>query len=152
MAGTRWLLIGAGDIARKRVAAALRDAEGSELVAVCDTVPKNARSLADEHDLSEVYTDVGKALSESSSDAVYVATPVGLHVQHTIEAMGAGRHVLVEKPLGLTGEDCAGAVSAAEKSGVTAGCSYYRRLFPAYLHAREMLEKGEARLDVLKPM
>ena len=152
MAGLKWLLIGAGDIARKRVAAALRDAEESELVAVCDTVPENARLLADEYDLSEVYTEVGKALSESSSDAVYVATPVGLHVQHTIEAMGAGKHVLVENPLGLTGGDCARAVSAAEKSGVTAGCSYFRRLFPAYLHAKEMLEKDEFGRIVLARM
>ncbi len=143
MDNVRWLLVGAGDIARKRVAAALAGAVNSELVAVCDMVQENARALASEYDLSEVYADLDEALAKTSADAVYVATPVWLHVPHAVQALEADKHVLVEKPLGVTGEECASAIEAAERSDRLAGCSYFRRLFPAYLQAREMIRNGE---------
>jgi len=152
MSGLKWLLVGAGDIARKRVAAALKDAADSELVGVCDVVEENARSLAGECGVDEVFTDLGEALGKSTADAVYVATPVGWHVPHAVRALEAGKHVLVEKPLGLSQKVCEEAVNAAEKSGLKAGCSYYRRLFPAYQQAREMVEKGEFGKVVLARM
>ena len=148
----KWLLVGAGDIARKRVAAALQDAAGSELVAVCDVVEDNARSLADELGIGSVYVDLATALEESAAEAVYVATPVAWHVPQAVQALEAGRHVLVEKPLGLNREACEPAIAAAVKSGRKAGCSYYRRLFPAYRQAREMIEKGEFGRIVLARM
>jgi len=143
MSAIRWLLVGAGDIARKRVAAALSSAADSTLVAVCDTVEENARSLAAEHGLGEVYVDLESALESSSADAVYVATPVSLHVPHVMAALESGRHALVEKPLGLTGEQAAQAVSAAAASDRLAGCAYYRRLTPMYQHARDLVAAGE---------
>jgi 1,5-anhydro-D-fructose reductase (1,5-anhydro-D-mannitol-forming) len=152
MSGLKWLLVGAGDIARKRVAAALKDAADSELVGVCDVVEENARSLADECGVDEVFTDLGEALGKSVAEAVYVATPVGLHVPHAVQALEAGKHVLVEKPLGLSREGCEKAITAAEKSGRKAGCSYYRRLFPAYQQAREMIGNGEFGRIVLARM
>ncbi len=138
----KWLLVGAGDIARKRVAAALAGAEGSEIVAVCDARRENAEAVASERGVGEVFEDLDEALSKSSADAVYVATPVWLHVPHAVQALASGRHVLVEKPLGVTGKDCARAVEAARKSDRVSGCAYFRRLYPAYLQAREMVEQG----------
>ncbi len=143
MDSVRWLLVGAGDIARKRVAAALAGAADSEIVAVCDMVEENAGALASEYGLSEVFGDLDEALEKTSADAVYVATPVWLHVRHAVQALEADKHVLVEKPLGVTGEECARAIAAAGRSRRRAGCSYFRRFFPAYHQAREMIEKGE---------
>ena len=102
MDSVRWLLVGAGDIARKRVAAALAGAADSEIVAVCDMVEENAGALASEYGLSEVFGDLDEALEKTSADAVYVATPVWLHVRHAVQALEADKHVLVEKPLGAT--------------------------------------------------
>ena len=152
MSAVRWLLVGAGDIARKRVAAALSDAADSELVAVCDAVEDNARSLAEEHGVDEVYTELEKALESSSADAVYVATPVWLHVPHAIRALESGRHVLVEKPLGVSGEQAAQAVSVAAHTDRLAGCAYYRRLTPMYQHASDLLAAGELGRVVLVRM
>jgi predicted dehydrogenase len=143
MSNLRWLLVGAGDIARKRVAAALAGAVDSELVAVCDTVEENAGALGSEYGLSEVFGDLDEALEKTSADAVYMATPVWLHVQHAVQALEADKHVLVEKPLGVSGDECARAVAAAGKSDKLAGCSYFRRLFPAYRQAQEMIQQGE---------
>ena len=143
MGKLRWLLIGAGDIARKRVAAALAGAVDSEIAAVCDVRAENAQSLASEYGVAEVFSDVDEALEKASADAVYAATPVEFHVPLAVRALESGRHVLVEKPLGVNGDDCARAVAAAEKSDRVAGCSYFRRKFPAYIQAQEMIEKGE---------
>jgi len=143
MSRLKWLLVGAGDIARKRVAAALAGVEDSALVAVCDVREESARSLAAEYGVEDVYASLDEAVEDSPADAVYVATPVGLHVPHAVRALEAGKHALVEKPLGLSGDECRRAVAAAKRSNKRAGCAYYRRLFPAYEQAREMIEKGE---------
>ena len=133
----RWLLIGTGDIVRKRVASAL----GTGLVGVCGTKSR-AAELAQRHGATEVFDDVTEALRESSADAVYVATPVYRHGDEAVAALAAGKHVLVEKPLGLNATDAARIVAAAESSSLTAGCAYYRRCFPRWAHLKELLAKG----------
>lgn len=137
----KWLLVGAGDIARKRVAPALAHTPGSQLTAICDARIEPARALAGEFGVNAVYDDYDAALKDTDADAVYLATPVGLHVGQAIGALHEGKHVLVEKPLGLTGADCRRAAAAAEQSGLVAGCAYFRRLSPRYLHLKKLLDE-----------
>ena len=139
----KWLLVGTGDIANKRVAPALAECEGSELVAVCDLREAEAAKLAEKMNVSEVYTDVAEALAKTSADAVYLATPIWLHAEHAVQVLEAGKHVLVEKPLALNAADCDKVLVAAEKSGKTAGCSYYRRCFNRYDFTKRMIDNGE---------
>lgn len=139
----RWLLVGAGDISKKRVAPALAAAENSEIVAICDVRQENAQSLANEFNIGRVYTDFADALSNAEADAVYLATPVHLHSLHAHQVLLAGKHVLVEKPLSLSGQDGLRLVEAADECGKTAGCAYFRRFFPAYLMTQKMLAAGE---------
>ena len=143
MDNVKWLLVGTGDIANKRVAPALVDADNSELVAVCDLRKEEADKLAEKMSVSDVYTDFATALAESSADAVYLATPIWLHTEQAIQALEAGKHVLVEKPLALTAKDCDKVIATVEKSGKTAGCSYYRRSFNRYKFTKDMIENGE---------
>ena len=138
-----WLLVGTGDIVRKRVAAALQHAANSRIAAVCARNFDRARALADDLGVADVFTDYEEALEKAEADAVYLATPVSVHVPQAIAAMRAGKHVLVEKPMGLNAGECARAVEVAAETGVTAGCAYYRRFYPRYEHAQEMLASGE---------
>ena len=71
-----WLLVGAGAIAAKRVAAALAGAEPGKLVGVCDIAEAPARRIATEYGAAEVYTDLDKSLAKTAANAVYVTTPV----------------------------------------------------------------------------
>ena len=121
MATVKWLLVGAGDVARQRVAAALHDAERSQLMGVCDVREEHAASLGKEYGASEVFTDLETALRKTAADAVYVATPVWLHAPQAVAALQAGKHVLAEKPLGLTSQEAHEGVAAAEASGKRAG-------------------------------
>lgn len=143
MDNVKWLLVGTGDIANKRVAPALANADNSELVAVCDLRESQAKELAEKMNVSEVYTDITQALKETNFDAVYLATPIWLHADHAVQALDAEKHVLIEKPLALNAQNCDKVIAAAEKSGKTAGCSYYRRCFNRYNFTRQVIENGE---------
>ena len=138
----KWLLVGTGDIIRKRVAAALNSAPGGKVVAICGGRSR-AAEIAAEHDIRTVYDDIERALAESSADAAYVATPVHRHCDEGGQALAASKHVLVEKPLGLSGDDATELATAAEKAGTVAGCAYYRRCFPRYGHLKRVIESGE---------
>ena len=138
----KWLLVGAGDIAGKRVAAAL--AASGELVAVCDIVRERAAQAAGQFGAPEIYTDLGEALAATSAKAVYLATPIFLHAGQAREVLESGRHVLVEKPLGINAADALQAVKAArEHPNLAAGCAYFRRLSARYAHAKRMIDRGE---------
>ena len=139
----KWLLLGAGDIAQKRVAPALAAAQHSELVGVCDVRRDQAAALAQKHGAGEVFTDAGEALKRTAADAVYVATPVWLHAPQAELALAAGKHTLVEKPLGLTAEEAERLVRLAGRAGRKSGCAYFRRCSPRYIQARGMVERGE---------
>jgi 1,5-anhydro-D-fructose reductase (1,5-anhydro-D-mannitol-forming) len=139
----KWLLVGAGDIAQKRVAPALAAAPESALVGICDPRQEAAHALSVQHPAAEVYSDFSQALARTQADAVYLATPVHLHSAHAVQALQVGKHILVEKPLALTRSECDQVLSAAAASGKTAGCAYFRRLSPRYRYAHEMLARGE---------
>lgn len=139
----RWLLVGPGDIARKRVLPALAAAPGSRLEAVCGRNPEQTAAIAAELGVEAWFTSLDQALNHSKIDAVYLATPVNLHVPQAIAALEAGKHVLVEKPLGLTAQECQAVVEKAASTKLVAGCSYYRRCSARFAHAREMLAGGE---------
>ena len=143
MTVVKWLLVGAGDIARKRVAPALATTTDSALVAICDPRQEAAHALAAQYHVGEVYDDFGQALTRTSAEAVYLATPIHLHAGHARQALAADKHVLVEKPLALSVAECRELVVAAEHSSRVAGCAYFRRLSSRYHHAQAMLQRGE---------
>ncbi|MDO9541644.1 MAG: Gfo/Idh/MocA family oxidoreductase [Kiritimatiellia bacterium] len=143
MAIVKWLLVGAGDIARNRVAPALAEAVNSEIVAVCDTRAEPAETLAKRFGVNQIYGDFEQALTKSGADAVYLATPVVLHVPHSLRVLESGKHLLVEKPLGLNATECRRLAEAAKSSNKLAGCAYYRRHSGYYKFTKAMVENGE---------
>ncbi len=143
MSEVKWLLVGTGDVVRKRVAAALATARGGGLVGVCGSSDSRVAEIADRFGASERYTNLAQALKQTTADAVYLARPVHYHADEAVAALAAGKHVLVEKPLGLNAADAKRIVAAAAKSpNLRAGCAYYRRCSARYSHARRMVEAG----------
>jgi len=139
--GINWLLIGTGDIVRKRVGAAIAGAPGSRLLGVCGGKGR-AESIAETFGAPEVYHEVETALAGTQADAVYVATAVDHHVKEAVASLQAGKHVLVEKPLSFDAGSAREVVKAADVAGLWAGCAYYRRTFPRYAHLRDLLAGG----------
>ena len=139
----KWLLVGAGDIAQRRVAPALVAAQNSKLVAICDLDRERASELAARHGVEAVYSDYAQALAESGAEAVYIATPAPTHVELSLQALAAGKHFLCEKPLGLNGAECLGLLEAARQSDRVTSCSNYRRLSEQYKLTEAMLKRQE---------
>jgi predicted dehydrogenase len=133
----RWLLVGVGDIATKRVLPAILAEPRSQLAGLVTRSPAKAERY---HVPS--WSDLEAALSQSAADAVYIATPVFLHAPQTIAALRAGKHVLCEKPMAIHYAEALAMQQAAEETGRTLGVSYYRRMYPKVARAKELMEAG----------
>lgn len=126
-------IIGCGGIAfGKHLPALARLADRCDLVAFCDVVEERAVKAAAEFGVpgARVYTDYTQLLADGGIDAVHVLTPNSSHAPITIAAFGAGKHVLVEKPMAATGADARAMVEAAEASGKKFTVGYQNRLRP----------------------
>lgn len=145
----RWGLIGCGDIARKRVAPALRVGDACELVAVSRADAARAEAFAQEFGAERWHADWRDLIRDPGVDAVYVATPVHLHAEQAVAAAEAGRHVLCEKPQALTVAECERMNSAADANGVRLGVAYYRHFYPVVERIAEILRAGEIGTPVL---
>ena len=139
----KWGLIGAGDIARKRVAPALRDAPSCELVAVSRGRPELAQSFATTFGVRRWYARWRELLADADVESVYIATPVHLHVEQTIAAAEAGKHVLCEKPMAMNVGECDRMLAACRASGVRLGVAYYRHFYPAIARVKSLIASGE---------
>lgn len=139
----KWGIIGAGDIVRKRVAPAFLELENCELLALVRRDAGRAEAAAQQLGIRRWYTDTQELFADQEIDAVYVASPVYLHAEHTIRAAEAGKHVLCEKPMALNVAECDRMIAAAEANGVRLGIAYYRRFYPVLERVREALRNGE---------
>jgi predicted dehydrogenase len=137
----RWGLIGCGDIAAKRVAAALRDVPNSRLDAVSRRQAEKAEEFGGRFGARHWYAS-WQELIQSELDAVYIATPVDLHAEMAVAAAEAGKHVLCEKPMALEVGECDRMLAAARASGVKLGVAYYRRFYPILERVKALLRSG----------
>jgi len=149
MRAVGWGLVGCGDIAAKRVAAALGQAEGSALVAVARARAELAAEFAERHGARRWHADWRDVLKDAEVDAVYVATPVRLHAEQAVAAAEAGKHVLCEKPMAFDPAGCERMIAAARAHRVRLGVAYYRHHYPVVARLRELLASGEIGEPVL---
>ena len=141
----KWLVIGIGDITTKRVIPAIQADPGSRFYGVVTRDPKKAQQYAG----VRVWTTLDDALTDTTIDAVYVATPVALHACHTIAALRAGRHVLCEKPMAMNYAESETMAHAGRESGKLLGVAYYRRFYPKVNRARQLMALGAIGTPVL---
>jgi predicted dehydrogenase len=148
----RWGLVGCGDIAEKRVAAALRESRGSTLVGVARARAELAADFAARHQVRRSYPDWRELVRDPEVDAVYVATPVRHHADQAVAAAEGGKHVLCEKPMALSVAEGERMIAAARSHGVRLGVAYYRHHYPVVRRLRELLASGEIGRPVLAEM
>ncbi len=117
---------------------------GIQVTAICGST-KNARSLADLWGIQEVYGDYDcDAMFRSPHvDVVHLTSPNKVHVEQSLAALAAGKHVICEKPLGMTSEDTARVVAAAKASDRVFAVNYMCRFFPAVLQMRALVARGD---------
>jgi 1,5-anhydro-D-fructose reductase (1,5-anhydro-D-mannitol-forming) len=138
MSKVNWVVAGIGDIARKRVIPAIQSEPRSNLYGFVTRDPAKAAAYPGTH----TWPSIDEAVTDSAVDGVYIALPVAMHAKTAIKALGAGKHVLCEKPMAMHFAQATEMVAEAQKSGRLFGVSYYRRLYPKLIRARQLITEG----------
>jgi UDP-2-acetamido-3-amino-2,3-dideoxy-glucuronate N-acetyltransferase len=111
------------------------------LVAVCDPNDKLAQSYADKHSVDNLsFTAVTK---NEAIEGVVLAVPAPLHAFMAIEAMNAGKHVYVEKPLAMNRDEAEKMITSAKKNGVQLMVGHLLQYHPVFVAVRGLVESGE---------
>ncbi len=132
-----WIVIGIGDIAKRRVIPAIQAEPHSQLYGLVTRDPAKAAPYG-----TRVFATLEDALADPNVHAIYVGTPVFLHAPQTIQSLRAGKHVLCEKPMAMNEAEAHTMLRAAEESGKTFGVAYYRRSYPKVQRAKELIDAG----------
>ncbi len=115
---------------------------GAEIVAVCDLDADRARAVAAQYN-ARAYNEWRDIAADPTIDAVSVVTPDFAHTDIVIGCAKAGKHILVEKPMATTVEECERMLSAAKQSGSKLMVDFHNRWSPPFHAAREAIRKGE---------
>jgi predicted dehydrogenase len=134
----RWVLAGIGDIARRRVIAAIQAEPRSELYGFVTRDAAKAKAYWG----AQAWPTIEEAVAEPEVDAIYIALPVAMHKHAAITALRAGKHVLCEKPMALNFAESQRMVAEARAAGGLLGVSYYRRLYPKLIRAKQLIAEG----------
>jgi phthalate 4,5-cis-dihydrodiol dehydrogenase len=111
------------------------------LVAAADPRPEARRRFAEEFS-AHTFASVEELCTHPEIDAVYIATPHQFHAAHAALAAAAGKHVLVEKPMALTIEDCRAMVAAAARANIRLLVGHSHSFDAPYLRAAELVGSG----------
>jgi predicted dehydrogenase len=116
---------------------------GVRLAAVCDTRVERAQQIGEACGASKVYHDYHELLADPEVQAVSIVLPDFLHRDAAVAAARAGKHILVEKPLATTEEDCQAIIGAARQAGVHLFVDFHNRWNPLFHTLKQALEGGE---------
>jgi len=137
----RWGILGTAHINR-RVIPPLRVSPRNRLLAVASRDRARAEAYAKEWGIDRAHGSYEALLADPEIDAVYIPLPNHLHVEWTVRAAGAGKHVLCEKPLALTMAEVDRAEAAARDSGVVVAEAFMYRHHPQTLKVKELVDGG----------
>jgi predicted dehydrogenase len=138
----RWGILGAARIAREHVARAIHGAEGATLAALATRDPARAGWAAMLAPGVQVYADYDALLADPGVDAVYIPLPNHMHVDWTLRALAAGKHVLCEKPIALAAADIDRLIAARDATGLMAAEAFMVCHHPQWHRLRLLLADG----------
>lgn len=137
-----WGIVGLGRVANDHIAPAITALTNSNLVAVASRDAGRALAFAERHGGPVALDSYEELLANPAVDAVYIATPNGLHAEQVIAAARAGKHVLCDKPLATTVADAERAIEACAGSGVGLGVMFQTRNYDGMADARRVIAAG----------
>lgn len=138
----RWGILGAGSVAQRRVMPAMQAHPGSAVQAIMVRDQARADAIAAQFGAAKAYHSVEALVGDADVDAVYVSSPANVHCEHVLAAAKAGKHVLCEKPMGLTAEECRRMIDACDEAVVHLQVCLVLRGWPIYHRIREMIGEG----------
>ena len=143
MKKVRWGILSTAKIAREKVIPAMQAGKLCEVVAIASRNKEQGKSVADQLKIPVVYDSYEKLLDDPQIDAVYIPLPNHLHVEWTIKALQAGKHVLCEKPIGLSSAEAVQLLLTAEQSPeLKIMEAFMYRFHPQWQLAKKMATDG----------
>jgi predicted dehydrogenase len=142
----RYAVVGLGYISQIAVLPAFKNTQrNSELVAFVSDDPEKMQKLGEEYNVELMYSyeEYEDCLQSGSVDAVYIALPNHLHHDYTVRAAKAGVHILCEKPMAVTEDECTEMIRAAKRNNVKLMISYRLHFEKANLKAVELTKSGQ---------
>lgn len=138
----RWGVLGTGNIVGKG-GPGLRESNNGVWLGVAGRSPENSRKAAETYGVPRAYAGYRELLDDPDIDAVYIALLNHLHKQWAMEAIEAGKHVLLEKPFALNARDAAEMVGLARERGVHVEEAFVWRPMEGHRFAREAIAGGQ---------
>ena len=135
-------IVGCGAIAQHRHAPEYAANPNCQLVGLVDNNMQRAQQVADQYG-AKVYESFQALLQDPEIDAVSICSANKFHPQMAIDALQAGKHVLCEKPMAMTQEECLRMVQAAQKTDKRLMIAHNQRLTAVHQKAKELLDSGE---------
>ncbi|WP_347862352.1 Gfo/Idh/MocA family oxidoreductase [Salimicrobium sp. PL1-032A] len=140
----RWGIMGAANIAKKQLIPAITRARNAEVTAIATgSDPEKAAQLADQFEIEKAYDSYEQLLEDEDIDAVYIPLPNHLHKEWTIKAAEKGKHILCEKPLGLSVKEVEEMEAAALNHGVLLMEAFMYYFHPQHDRVKEIIASGE---------
>jgi predicted dehydrogenase len=142
MQRTKVAILGAGFISEIHLESYHRFIPEAEVVAVYARNPDKAKEFAEKHHIAKWYTDVDKLINESQCEIVDICLPNFLHADACIKAAQAGKHIIIEKPLAITLEECDAMIDACKKANVKLMYAEELCFAPKYERVRHLVKEG----------
>ncbi|MGQ0564280.1 MAG: Gfo/Idh/MocA family protein [Gemmobacter sp.] len=137
-----WGILGASKFAREQMAPAIHAAHGARLAGLATSDAAKAEGYLAFSPDTRVFGSYDDLLADPGIDAVYVPLPNHLHVEWTLKALAAGKHVLTEKPISLTAAEIDTIIAARDASGLLAAEAFMIVHHPQWQRARDLVAEG----------
>ena len=139
----KWGFIGCGNVVENKSGPAFNTAENSMVYAVMRRDIKKAEESAKKLGAKKWYDNVDDLLKDEEINAVYIATPPGLHLEQAIKCCKAKKPTYIEKPFARNYKEALQITEMFEKAGVPLYVAHYRRALPKFIKIKEILESGK---------
>ena len=138
----RWGVLGVAKIATAKVIPAMKQCQTCEVAAIASRDASRAEAAARDLGLAKSYGSYEALLADPDIDVIYNPLPNHLHVPWSIRAAEAGKHVLCEKPIGLSAAEVEKLLAARDRTGVTIGEAFMVQTHPQWVRAVEIVRSG----------
>jgi predicted dehydrogenase len=138
----RWGVLGAANIAVKKVIPSMQAGENCEITAIASRSLEKAKQAAKALNIPKFYGSYEELLADADIEAIYIPLPNDQHLEWASKAAQAGKHVLCEKPLGLNAAEVRRLIEIRDETGVKIQEAFMVRTHPQWLAVRDLIRTG----------
>ncbi len=138
----KWGIVGAGAHAAKNIVTGLNNSRDNQLAGVLGSSPEKSTAFAEACTGCRAFSSYQEMLADDIIDGMFVTTPNDLHCDQVKSAAAAGKHVLVEKPMALSVNECQAMIDACTQAGVSLGVGFHMRHHPVHRELKRLITTG----------